>query len=152
MSSNAVRVDIPQDNFNAYVDLYANIAPERLAEFHDICTPDMYFRDPFNEVRGVDKLIYLLDHMFQATEAPTFKINHRVFGEKVGFVSWQFSARILKGGIDLDFPGTSELHLADDGRVCANIDYWDVSAHVFEKIPFVGAPIRGLRQFMAVKI
>ena len=53
---------------------------------------------------------------------------------------------------DLDFvDGVSEVHLAEDGRVAAHLDYWDPTPGLWQRIPLLGTVLRGLRRRIGVR-
>jgi NAD(P)-dependent dehydrogenase (short-subunit alcohol dehydrogenase family) len=76
------------------VDFYDGLAPESIARFPEFYSADAYFKDPFNEVRGVAAIQHIFSHMFRQVGAPRFIVSERVVDEHG-----------CAAGLDLPFPG-----------------------------------------------
>ena len=90
---------------------------------------DVYFEDPLNKFRGVDRyrrMIGFISQWFKDVDlqlhdiqyANSSQINSRWTLSWVAPVPWQPRMSI---------PGRSELGLGEDGKVISHIDYWDCS-------------------------
>jgi hypothetical protein len=130
--------------FSELLVWYSTLNPEsvkRAVEYYD---PDAYFKDPFNEVRGVDAIMRIFNHMFLTTENPRFIMGDQIMQESQAFVSWRFEFALR--GKEYTIVGASHLKFNDSGLVIAHRDYWDAAEELFQKLPLVGAPIRWLRR------
>ncbi len=150
MTDTAKAVDAPTAAIDAYVRFFETLTPETLDALRDHVAPDVRFKDPFNDVTGIDAITAIFEHMFETVEEPAFRVLHRAQSaedDSVWFLRWRLTGRLpaLLGG-DWHVAGMSEIHLAPDGRVAAHIDYWDAGRHLYERLPLIGPIIRLLRR------
>lgn len=129
------------------VALFERLSPADLPELADIYTDDARFKDPFNEVQGVDAIRRIFEHMFKNLDGPRFVIRDTIVQGDQCFLSWDFIFRMKRLRKDeLVVRGGSHLRLAADGRIRDHRDYWDVAEELYEKLPVVGALMRWLKQ------
>jgi len=128
--------------------LFAALTPADVARLGDFYTPDAYFKDPFNEVRGVPAIQAIFRHMFDALDAPRFVITARVVDGDQCFVVWEFrfAFRNFHKGVEQVVRGGSQAVLAPDGRIRSHRDYWDAAEELYEKLPLVGGVMRWLKR------
>lgn len=114
-------------------------------------TEDAYFRDPFNEVRGIDKLKHIFSDMFVRLIAPKFSITETIQEGNRVLLVWDFTYRIkaLKPEQARKIHGSSLIRFAEDGRVNYHRDYWDAAGELYEQLPVVGVLMRWLKKRMA---
>lgn len=127
---------------------FAALGPTDLIRLGDFYTPDAYFKDPFNEVRGVAAIEGIFRHMFDALDTPRFVITRRVVDGDQCFLVWEFrfAFRSFHKGVQQVVHGGSHLILAPDGRIQSHRDYWDAAEELYEKLPLVGSLIRWLKR------
>ena len=65
------RVGDPALRFKAY---WEGLTREGVARIGEHYTEDAYFRDPFNEVRGLAEVRRIFEHMFETLHEPRFRI------------------------------------------------------------------------------
>lgn len=131
-----------------YLELFANLTPERIPEFSQWVSADVHFRDPFNDVRGIAKMQAILVDMFERTSEPKFRVLEHRLGGDTGFVRWNFSAQLpLLGKLSVE--GVSRLQFNNDGLISEHLDYWD-SAPIYLKLPVVGWLLKRLKAKMAL--
>lgn len=132
------------------IDFYENLSladAERFAEFY---TEDAYFKDPFNEVRGLEAIQRIFRHMFKQVDAPRFRIVERVVDPQGAVVLvWEFWCRSRLIGGEQCLRGVSHLRFAADGRVSFHRDYWDASEELYAKVPVLGGLMRLLQRGLA---
>ena len=58
----------------AYCRLFESLAPARLDELRSLCTADIRFVDPFQEIAGIERVTALYGHMFRTVADPRFTI------------------------------------------------------------------------------
>lgn len=131
-----------------YLELFANLTPERIPEFSQWVSADVHFRDPFNDVRGLSKMQAIMEDMFERTEEPKFRVLEHRLGGDTGFVRWTFSAKLPVLG-KLNVEGVSRLQFNNAGLISEHLDYWD-SAPIYLKLPAVGWILRRLKAKMAL--
>jgi len=120
------------------------LTPATLERLPDFYTGDAFFKDPFNEVRGVEAIRRIFAHMFEQVEEPHFVVTERLADDNSAMLVWEF--RYGKGQ---RIRGVSHLRFADDGRVAYHRDYWDAAEELYEKLPLLGAPMRWLKRRLA---
>jgi ketosteroid isomerase-like protein len=127
---------------------FETLTPQSIERFSQFYTEDAYFKDPFNEVRGVPAIQRIFRHMYETLDEPHFVVTARlVEGEQV-FLSWDFHFRFrnFKTSELQTIRGATHLRLAPDGRIRAHRDYWDAAEELYEKLPLVGGLMRWLKR------
>ena len=131
---------------------YENISIENLSDLRNFYSTQATFKDPFNKVLGIQKIILLFEHMFQSLDTPSFKVKEVVTQGEQTFLSWEFYYALKqwpkKGQMVIH--GASHIVWASDDlghwRVKLHRDYWDAAEEVYEKIPMIGLLIRWLKK------
>lgn len=77
-----------------------------------------------------------LAHFVDQVEQPRFAIAQRGWDGNVCLLRWQFSGRLR--GRDWQFPGVSELHFDQSGRVAEHLDHWDAARHFYRRLALIG--------------
>ncbi len=129
------------------VHFFETLSPQAVAQLGNIYTPDAYFKDPFNEVRGEPAIVKIFAHMYVALDAPRFVVTGQVVQGDQCFLVWDFKF-FFKGktGKEQTVRGTSHLKLASDGRITYHRDYWDAAEELYEKLPVLGSFMRWLKK------
>jgi ketosteroid isomerase-like protein len=123
------------------------LAPSDLPRLGELYAEGARFKDPFNDVRGVEAIAGVFAHMFAALDAPRFVVRDIVVDGDQCFLTWDFLFRMKRFSRDEQhIHGGSHLRLAGDGRIAEHRDYWDVAEELYEKLPVVGALMRWLKQ------
>lgn len=126
---------------------FESVTPESVARIDEVYAADAYFKDPFNEVRGVGQIRRIFVHMFDQVEAPRFVVRDAVAGEGGAFLIWDFRFRSRRlGNAEQVIRGASHLRFDAEGRVSYHRDYWDVAEELYEKIPVLGGMMRALKR------
>ena len=130
------------------VVFFETLTPHSVARFAEFYTDDAYFKDPFNEVRGVPQIQRIFGHMYEHLHEPRFVVTARLEQDEQVFLSWDFRFRFKRysPGTEQVIRGASHLLLAPDGRICSHRDYWDAAEELYEKLPVVGGLMRWLRR------
>lgn len=128
---------------------YATLSLDTLPDIRHLYAPNASFKDPFNEVIGVDAIEKIFIHMFTTTEHPRFVFGETIQQEKQAFLTWTFIFTLnakeytVKGGTHLQFD--------DAGLVIMHRDYWDAAEELWQKLPIIGVVVRWLRGKFSVK-
>lgn len=132
------------------VDFYEGLTPADAERFGQFYSDDAWFKDPFNEVRGIAPIQRIFRHMFTQLEAPRFCIRERVVDAGGAMLVWElnFRSRMLGRG-EQQLRGVSHLRFAPDGRVNYHRDYWDASEELYAKLPLLGILMRRLKRALA---
>jgi SnoaL-like domain len=114
----------------------------------DLYSEHAYFKDPFNEVRGLPAIQRIFNHMYVALDQPHFVVTERVVQGNQCFLVWDFKFHFKRFDTTTlqVVRGTSHLRFAPDGRVSYHRDYWDAAEELYEKLPLVGGVMRWLKK------
>lgn len=130
-----------------YCALFAGLRPEDLVRLPEFFAAEARFKDPFNDVRGVERVQAVFAHMFAVTEGPRFDILEQQACGDTGFVRWRF--RFAPRGrprAQRTIEGVSRVVFAADGRVAEHVDYWDPVEGLYDGLPLLGPILRLLRR------
>lgn len=133
----------------AYARWYEAIAPERLDEARSLLAPDIRFKDPWNDVRGVDAFLRIHARMFAQVRHPRFAVLHIVQDGRVGYLRWRFDFSDKRGRRAFSVEGMTEIHLDAQDRIVQHIDHFDVAGQIYERVPVLGAVLRAIRRRLA---
>ncbi|MGE5946800.1 MAG: nuclear transport factor 2 family protein [Betaproteobacteria bacterium] len=138
-------------NLDPLIRFYHDLSSESVARFPEFYSEDAYFKDPFNEVRGLPAIQRIFTHMFSQVGEPRFVVTGRVVDEGGAMLIWEFYFRVrLWGrGETQVMRGVSHLKFAADGKVDYHRDYWDTGEELYMKLPALGTLMRGLRRALA---
>jgi steroid Delta-isomerase len=129
------------------VEFFDDLRLEDLPRLGELYAPDAYFKDPFNEVRGVAEIQAIFGHMFRSLERPRFLVREAVAQGDQCFLSWDFVFTMKRGArTETTVRGASHLHFDGDGRIDRHRDYWDAAEELYEKLPLLGALMRWLKR------
>jgi steroid delta-isomerase len=129
------------------VVFFETLSLESTAQLATIYTADAWFKDPFNEVRGIDAITGIFAHMFAQVNAPRFVVTTRIAQSSEAFLTWDFLFGMKRfSTAEQCIRGATHLKFDADGRVCFHRDYWDAAEELYEKLPVLGALMRGLKR------
>ncbi|HYW56946.1 MAG TPA: nuclear transport factor 2 family protein [Polaromonas sp.] len=130
------------------VPFFEGMRPESIARLGEFYAPDLYFKDPFNEVRGVVPLQRIFSHMYETLDQPRFVVTGRVEEGNQCFLTWDFEFRFKNSGKAplQTIRGCSHLKINDAGLIDFHRDYWDAAEELYEKLPIIGSLMRWLRR------
>ncbi len=133
------------------IGFYHGLSPADVARFPEFYADDAWFKDPFNEVRGVAAIQRIFAHMFEQVGEPRFIVTEQMLGETGAMLVWKFHFRF--GGCGRGqrhvMHGVSHLRFTAAGKVCYHRDYWDTGEELYMKLPGLGLLMRGLRRALA---
>ena len=129
------------------VVFFETLSPQSLERFGQFYTEDAYFKDPFNEVRGLPAIQKIFTHMYVSLHEPRFVVTGRIVEGDQVFLRWDFHFRFRKFKSDQTqtIRGATHLRLAPDGRIRHHRDYWDAAEELYEKLPLLGGLMRWLK-------
>lgn len=133
------------------IAFYENLGIEDVERFGAFYAEDAYFKDPFNEVRGLPAIRRIFERMFRQVAEPRFRIEERIVADNGAVLVWtiRYRAPRMAGGGDQVMRGVSHLRFDSDGKVIYHRDYWDAAEELYMKLPAVGCLMRGLRRMIA---
>lgn len=144
----AARGGPPAARLTALVALFENLAPADVPRLREHYARDAHFRDPFNDVRGIDAIEAIFAHLFRQVDAPRFRVREILTGDAQAVLVWDFEMGLRRPlpRRRLTIPGTSHLRFGTDGKVGSHHDYWDAAGDLYGKLPVLGSLMRGLRR------
>lgn len=129
------------------VQFYESLSVETVESLESIYTSDAYFKDPFNEVRGLPAISAIFRHMFVQVDEPGFVVTTQVLQGNEAFLTWDFLFRMKRFSKHEEcVRGATHLRFSVDGRVAYHRDYWDAAEELYEKIPVLGGFMRLLKK------
>lgn len=119
-----------------------------LARIDTVYANDVWFKDPFNEVKGIASVTHIFEHMFVQVIEPRFVIIEAVEQGDAAFLTWDFRFRMKRFDTKTlqTVRGASHLKFASDGRINFHRDYWDAAEELYEKLPLLGSLMRWLKR------
>lgn len=135
------------------------IALERLVRFYEtidqrtlrhelalVYAPDARFKDPFNDVAGVEAVTAIFEHMFEQVGEPRFIVTARMMQGRAAFLLWEFRFTLRPMQGEQCIRGASHIMFDDAGLVAMHRDYWDAAEELYEKLPVLGSLMRWLKR------
>jgi len=135
-------------SLDSLVSFFETLRPESLAAFSHHYAEDAYFKDPFNEVRGLPAIQNVFAHMFRQLAEPRFVIVDQVVDENGAMLVWEFHYRLTFFGREQKhlIRGASHLKFSAEGKVVWHRDYWDAAEELYASLPFIGGLMRALKK------
>jgi steroid delta-isomerase len=129
---------------------WEGLTQEGVAALDSVYATDAFFKDPFNEVRGIGELRRIFEHMYETLDEPHFRITETIREGDRAVLIWDFEFRVKKWQPDVTqtIHGLSVVRFAPDGRVTYHRDYWDAAGELYAKLPLVGPLMRFLARKM----
>jgi steroid delta-isomerase len=128
------------------VQFYETLSEDSLSGLDRVYDEWAFFKDPFNEVQGLQNIEQIFMHMFVQTDRPRFVVTERILHGDHAFLIWDFLFRAKhSGGEEWRIHGSTHLRFGQDGLVVHHRDYWDTAEELYEKIPVLGCLMRCLK-------
>ena len=132
------------------IRFYEELTPESVSRFGEFYAADAYFKDPFNEVRGIDAIRRIFAHMYRQVAEPRFVVTGQVADTGGAMLIWEFHFRTgRRSGRAQVIRGVSHLRFDAEGKVAYHRDYWDTGEELYMKLPGLGLLMRGLRRVLS---
>ncbi|MEK0430131.1 MAG: hypothetical protein RL001_2658 [Pseudomonadota bacterium] len=129
------------------IRFFEQIDPSNVSQLSRVYTPDAFFKDPFNEVSGIDAITHIFRHMFDQVDSPRFIVTNSVMQGEQAFLTWDFLFRMKRfSAQEHCIRGATHVRFAVDGRVNFHRDYWDAAEELYEKLPLLGSLMRALKR------
>jgi steroid Delta-isomerase len=127
---------------------YENLTPASLeSDLASVYMPDAQFKDPFNEVTGIEAIRRIFRTMYQQVDSPRFIVTASAHSGNEAFLAWQMMFRLRRPGAgERIIRGATHIQFSVDGRVANHRDYWDAAEELYEKLPMVGTLMRWLKR------
>lgn len=137
-----------RERVDALVNFFQALTPQSVAELPLFYAKGCRFKDPFNDVRGLDDLESVFRHMFNQLDAPRFIVRKRLVDGRHVLLTWDFEFRFhrWRPQVVQCIHGASLLTFDATGLVAEHRDYWDAAEELYEKLPGIGALLRLLKR------
>ncbi|MBU3653428.1 MAG: nuclear transport factor 2 family protein [Limnohabitans sp.] len=137
-----------ESSVDRLVQFFEQLTPQQVSQLSALYAPDVFFKDPFNEVRGLDAVTRIFNHMYEALDSPHFIVTERIAQGQQCFLGWDFRFRFKRFDTTTwqTVRGATHLRLNEQGLVILHRDYWDAAEELYEKLPVVGGLMRWLKR------
>jgi steroid delta-isomerase len=137
----------PDADITRVIDFYEKLSPTTVNRLVRVYSPDASFKDPFNDVQGIDAIRRILERMFESLDDVRFEIGDAVREGSHGFLTWNMTFRLRsKPHRAQRIHGASHLVFDEHGKVARHRDYWDAGEEVYEKVPLLGSVLRVIKR------
>ena len=138
----------PRETFAQIAQFFEALNPQSLAQLKNFYSPAAQFKDPFNQVQGIEAIEQIFLHMYESLENPRFVITTQVVDGHQAFLTWDFKFRFKSFDTITEqvVKGTTHLVLDDQLSITLHRDYWDAAEELYEKLPWVGGLMRWLKK------
>jgi hypothetical protein len=136
-----------ENELERLVQFYQNLSEASLALLPAIYARDAQFKDPFNEVRGIEPITAIFRHMYEQVDEPRFVVRTRVLQGADAFLVWDFTFRMKRFSREPQcIRGATHVRFDAAGAVAMHRDYWDAAEELYEKLPLLGSLMRWLKR------
>lgn len=136
----------------AYAAYYEAMTPANVGALRALVTADVHFKDPFNDVRGVEHMERCLASAFKDATDVRFQVLDTALSGRVAYLRWRFWCKPRR--LNLQEPwvidGMSEVRFDEAGLVMEHLDHWDAGAQFYARLPLLGAVIRWVAKRLKV--
>lgn len=131
-----------------YAAFFSELSEPDLERLGEIFDPGARFKDPFNDVTGLEEIRRVFRHMFRQCPKPRFYLHSWAVQDNTAFFHWRFTDREddADGRLRLDVDGVSRVLFNEAGRAVSHVDYWDPAEYLYDQIPVVRGILRLLRR------
>lgn len=136
-----------EESLQGLIRFFETIETGSLSQLAQVYSQDVFFKDPFNEVRGLPEVVRIFSHMFEQVDRPRFVVTNHVLQGDQAFLTWDFLFRMKRfSAAEQCIRGATHLRFDPDGRANFHRDYWDAAEELYEKLPVLGSLMRGLKR------
>ena len=137
----------PEPHVARVIGYFEALAPADLDRLGDVYAANARFKDPFNDVSGLQAVRRVYAHMFEALDDPRFVISQAIGGADDVVLLWDMTFSLRQRAMSVH--GASHLHFDAAGRIALHRDYWDTAEELYAKLPVIGVVARALRSRLA---
>ncbi len=136
-----------EDDLQKLIRFFETINTGNVSQLAQVYSEDVFFKDPFNEVRGLADVVQIFSHMFEQVDSPRFVVTNHVLQGDQAFLTWDFLFQMKRfSAAEQCIRGATHLRFGPDGKANFHRDYWDAAEELYEKLPVLGSLMRGLKQ------
>lgn len=136
-----------EESLQQLIRFFEKIDTDSVGQLAQVYSADVFFKDPFNEVRGLPDVVQIFSHMFEQVDSPRFVVTNHVLQGDQAFLTWDFLFRMKRfSTAEQCIRGATHLRFGPDGKANFHRDYWDAAEELYEKLPLLGSLMRGLKR------
>lgn len=123
---------------------YQRLNRDNLDLLGGIYSDDIRFSDPAHSLKGLSALRDYFAELYANVDQITFDFSPPRISDDQVFVQWvmRFRHPRLNRGGEIEVPGISCLHFAENGLVDEHRDYFDLGLLLYEQLPLLGPLVR----------
>lgn len=149
MNAGPVETAPIEATLDRYADLYENISGADIARLDEYFSSDARFKDPFNDVHGLDNIRHVFTRMFETCLAIDFTVTDRFVAGHTGCLIWHFRFTPNVAGYrnrTWTIDGASRIQFDANGKILEHIDFWDAGEYFYGRLPIIGGLIRFIKR------
>lgn len=127
-------------NYAAFFETIKEETP--LDEYKKYLACDVIFKDPFNNIIGVENIYSVFQRMHRQLDNPKFKIKEVMQQNKTAYLLWDFTFSFKGSKEKQYFEGVTRLEINEEKKIVSHIDYWDAAHNIYEKLPILSSMIK----------
>lgn len=138
---------------NNYLNLLENLTSDSISELPCLLSEDVFFSDPFNEVKGRSLFVKAIGSVLEDSSSHIFKISTRSDFSGGTLICWDLSMTANHWALrnkEIKINGASKILLDKHGLIYAHHDYWDAASNFYEKLPIIGFVLERIRQRLVI--
>jgi len=121
-----------------YIAAFENLTSTNLeTELGMLFAESVFFKDPFNEVKGKPATLAIFKHMFEVTLEPKFSVQSAARDGEFGLLKWQFEFIQPNNLQTHSIQGMSHIRFNQQQQVIEHIDHWDAGEQVYSHVPLL---------------
>jgi steroid delta-isomerase len=132
-----------------YQKFAEQLTDESVEEFREFASPNVRYRGPLMDARGVDAALAYMHKWFTDLDDLHFETKGFARDGRKAFTHWRMTFRIKKNPKKLwEVDGVSKIVFDDTGKIEDLIDYWDASP-LLESFPILGKVVTLIKKLIA---
>ena len=136
-----------EESLQQLIRFFETLDTGSVSQLAQVYSEDVFFKDPFNEVRGLPEVVRIFSHMFEQVDTPRFTVTNHVLQGDQAFLTWDFLFRMKRfSAVEQCIRGATHVRFGPDGRANFHRDYWDAAEELYEKLPLLGSLMRVLKR------
>ena len=129
---------------------YADLKTMELSSFKELYSPEIIFKDPVHELRGLVAVEDYMDSLCSNLSEGQFEYLDQVVSEHTAYIKWDMHFRHPKISQQLiTVRGISQLQF--DSHIYYHEDCYDMGALLYDHLPLLGHTTRWLKKRLAVQ-
>ena len=130
--------DMLENAAATYLAFFEGLSDESVDGLRRLAAPEMRYRDPLTDRRGIDAVTDYMHKWFQTMDDLSFDVGlHAVHGNVV-LSQWNMKFRIRRmPRRPWVIEGMSTVGLNTEGKVTEQVDYWDATP-LLQAVPILG--------------